>query len=172
MSQNKWWHTEENDTVATSRELWEPLSDRIGGFDLDPAAGCEPTPIADTRYTESDDGLTSEWFGTVWLNPPFSAKETWYKKLVEQYTAGNIDRAIALAQAGTDADWFQEWFSTADYIVFLNGRDYYIQNGVESFASMLGLWNPTPEVVEWCHTKGVVVEPKDDPRQQRFDEIA
>lgn len=60
-----WWQTEENDEVATSPRLWRPLADAMDGFDLDPAAGCEPTPIAEERYTPADDGLASPWFGTV-----------------------------------------------------------------------------------------------------------
>ena len=168
MSKSDWWQTEENDTVATKRELWEPIAKRIGGFDLDPAAGCEPTQIAEERYTVEDDGMLQPWYGTVWLNPPFTDKEGWYKRLVNQYKNGEVDRAVALAQAGTDANWFQEWFSTADCICFLTGRDYFIQSGRENFASMLGVWNPTEELVEWLHTQGSVVEPQSDNKQQKL----
>jgi len=159
MTEHEWWQTEDNDSVATKRELWQPFAKALGGFDLDPAAGCEPTQIAEERYTPEDDGLTSPWFGTVWLNPPFTAKDEWYKRLVKQYWHGDVDRAVAIAQVGTDADWFQDWFSTADVIAFINGRDCYHQNGTENFASMVGLWNPNDEAITVARSLGTVVEP-------------
>ena len=51
-------------------------------FDLDPASpvgGGDCVP-ADTRFTREDDGLSREWFGTVWLNPPFSNATPWARK--------------------------------------------------------------------------------------------
>jgi len=64
------------DSYATKPELWRPLSDALGGFDLDPASGAESEHIAETVYTKDDDGLSHDWPGTVWLNPPFSNKRS------------------------------------------------------------------------------------------------
>jgi hypothetical protein len=161
-----WFDVETNDSVATKRELWQPIADKIGGFDVDPASGAEDTPIAETCYTKEDNGLTKQWPGTVWLNPPFSDKETWFKRLYKQYAHGPTERVVALANAGTDTDWFQEWFSTADLVVFLDGRDWYTEDGTENFASMLGVWNPTEDLETYLQTLGTVVEPKEDSRQQ------
>jgi len=161
-----WWKTEQNDEVATKRKIWQPFADALDGFDLDPAAGCEPTPIADERYTKEDDGLTQPWYGNVWLNPPFGDKEPWYKRLAHQYERGDVDRAVAIGQAGTDANWFQEYFSTADVLVFINGRDCYQQKGTENFASMLGLWNPTDKAKNIARSFGVVTEPVIQPDLQ------
>lgn len=155
----QWWQTEENDEVATKPKLWRPLSRAVDGFDLDPAAGCEPTPIADTRYTPEDDGLTSPWFGTVWLNPPFSEKARWYRRFVDQYMNGDVDRGVVVAPTGTDADWFHDWFATADYIVFLDGRGWFHQDGSENWTTMLGLWNPTPKLMKATDTLGTAVKP-------------
>jgi len=161
-----WWDTKTNDLVATSPDLWRPLSKAIDGFDLDPAAGCEPTPIADERYTESDDGLTSPWFGTVWLNPPFSNKIEWYRRLVAQYRTGNINRAVAIAKVDTSPEWFQRWFSTADVICFLNDRDVYLGHGDNpSFSTMVGVWNPTDRVVSVLSGMGTVARPTVDTPQ-------
>jgi DNA N-6-adenine-methyltransferase (Dam) len=47
--------------------------------DLDPAApvdGGDHVP-ARHRYTRHDDGLARDWFGLVWLNPPFSEATRW-----------------------------------------------------------------------------------------------
>jgi hypothetical protein len=155
-----WWQTEENDDVATKPDLWRPLADAMDGFDLDPAAGCEPTPIADTRYTPDDGGLTSPWFGTVWLNPPFSDKTPWYRKLVDEYWNGDVSAAVALATVDPSADWFHEWFSTADVIVYLDGRDWYLAQGDSpTFSTQVGMWNPTQEAIDTALNLGTGVRP-------------
>lgn len=165
--ENQWWQTEINDSVATKRELWEPLSTAVGGFDLDPAAGCEPTKIATERYTETDNGLQQPWYGTVWLNPPFSEKTRWYKRLVDQYRNGDVSRVVALATVDPSADWFHDWFSTADILCFLDGRDWYLGQGDSpTFSTQVGIWNPTEDAIDWLQENGTVVEPLEDTKQQ------
>lgn len=163
-----WWQTTTNDEVATAPKLWRPAARHMGGFDLDPAAGCEPTPIAEDRYTPEDDGLTSPWYGTVWLNPPFSDKPSWYARLVDQYLNGDVDAAVALAKVDPSSDWFQNWFSTADIILLLDGRNWYLERGSSpSFSTMLGVWNPTDDMRSWAHTMGTVVETIGDDSEQQ-----
>ena len=61
------------------------IFERMGiEFDLDP---CQPINSiewipAKNRYTIEDDGLECEWFGRVWLNPPYG-KQTpdWLSKM-------------------------------------------------------------------------------------------
>jgi hypothetical protein len=159
-TENQWWQTDTNDEVATKPELWRPIANAIGGFDLDPAAGCEPTPIADNRYTPADDGLAQPWHGTVWLNPPFSDKTPWYRRVVSQYEMGNIDRAVVIATVDPSADWFHDWFSQADVIAYLDGRDWYLGSGDSpTFSTQVGVWNPTAEVVDVLQSLGTCVEP-------------
>jgi hypothetical protein len=168
-AENQWWQTEDNDEVATSPDLWRPIKERIGGFDVDPASGCEPTPIAESRFTKEDDGLAQEWEGNVWLNPPFSDKTPWYKKLVSQYESGNVERAVAVAPVDLSCDWFHDWFNRADVICFLDGRDWYVGHGDSpSFSTMLGVWNPTQELESWLHGMGTVVHPSHDGAQSEL----
>jgi hypothetical protein len=152
-----WWQTdEENDEVPTAPELWRPIADAVGGFDLDPAAGCEPSPIADERYTPEDDGLAQPWFGTVWLNPPFSDRTPWYKRLVDQYWNYDVDRAVAVASVDPSAMWFHDWFSTADVICYHKERNLYLQGDSPTFATMVGAWNPTGELLDVFRDMGTV----------------
>jgi len=160
MSDAEWWQTETNDSVATHPRLWRPLSRAVGGFDLDVAAGCEPTPIADDRFTPDDDGLSQQWHGDIFMNPEFSEKGAWFRKLVAEYRAGRIDRAVAVCNTGTDADWFQEYASTADLLCFLNGRGWYLQDGRENFATFVAVWNPNDALRDVLHGLGAVVEPQ------------
>lgn len=87
----------------------------LGGIDLDPASNPEAneTIRAAKIYTEDDDGLSQQWHGRVWLNPPYGRGLTkaFITKLVEEFDASHTHAAIALVNAyGFDADWFQPLF--------------------------------------------------------------
>lgn len=72
----------------TSDDYYTPawVFERMGiEFDLDvcsPPGGIPWIP-AKRYYTQSDDGLTSEWSGRVWMNPPFSGTRPWVERFVE-----------------------------------------------------------------------------------------
>lgn len=59
------------------------ITNALGPFDLDPCAG-EKTEIAKTNWWigRGEDGLSTNWFGFVWCNPPFSQKEVWAQKMI------------------------------------------------------------------------------------------
>jgi len=83
----------------------------LGGIDLDPAS-CEEankTVKATEFFTKDDDGLTKEWGGRVWLNPPYGGDVgKFIDKLVSEMKAGNVDAAVILVNAHcTDTIWFQ-----------------------------------------------------------------
>ena len=61
------------------------ITQALGEFDLDPCAATDmPWYHAATNWTEEDDGLSKEWFGRVWLNPPYGRyTATWMKRLAE-----------------------------------------------------------------------------------------
>jgi len=148
-----------SDTYPTKPELWRPIADAIGGFDIDPAAGCEPEQIATTTYTKEDDGLQQEWNGNVWLNPPFSEKLAFYRKAVNEYQCGNADVIVALSPSDTSTEWFQRWFSQADVLCFLEGRDWYMKGGSPSFNTVVGVFGEcSDELVSILDRKGCVVE--------------
>lgn len=90
----------------------------LGRFDLDPCSPVNrPWPTADHHFTENDNGLTKEWFGRVWCNPPYSDIASWLKKCVYH---GN---AVSLVFARTEtAAFFRYVWSKADSIFFFSGR--------------------------------------------------
>ena len=90
-------------------------------FDLDPCSpGSPPSTVTAKRHlTQAENGLAAEWHGTVWLNPPFSSKREWYKKLVKH---GN---GIALIPARTETHDFQDYMNAAQALLFLKGRIYF-----------------------------------------------
>jgi len=61
--------------IVSSDEYYTPkhIIDALGHFDLDPATPPNPRwRTADVMYTKEDDGLKQDWFGRVFLNPPYS----------------------------------------------------------------------------------------------------
>lgn len=94
----------------------------LGGFDLDPCAPIDrPWNMAKHHFTVEDDGLEKEWFGRVWLNPPFGREATkWIEKLKKH---GN---GIALIPARTETKMFYDHiWGHADKIMFLKGRPHF-----------------------------------------------
>ena len=85
----------------------------LGPFDLDPC-GEMHWPTAKTIYTEK--GLEQEWFGRVWLNPPYSEVGEWLEKL---HLHGN---GVALVFARVDTKWAQKFMPLASQIFFPAGR--------------------------------------------------
>lgn len=93
--------------------------DALGPFDLDPCASTKrPWPTATHHFTEADDGLSQEWFGRCWVNPPYGRHTaTWLERLALH---GN---GTALIFARTDTDtWRKHVWPKASSVLFLYGR--------------------------------------------------
>lgn len=147
------------DEYATKPDLWRPIADALGGFDVDPASGVENESIATTTYTAKDDGLAKTWDGTVWLNPPFSNKVDWYRKAVNEINAGNAKTVVALAPVDTSTQWFQNWFSKASVLCWLEGRAWYVAADSPSFNTVVGVFGEYPsELIGVLESRGVVTK--------------
>lgn len=94
--------------------------DALGGFDLDPCAPVSPLwSTASTMYNKNDDGLSKDWFGRVWLNPPYSRPliDLFVKRMAQH---GN---GIALLYNRCDSKMFQDVvFKKATAMKFLRNR--------------------------------------------------
>lgn len=108
--------------VSKSVEWYTPkwLFDELGiDFDLDPASphDHESHVPAQTKYTIFDDGLSKDWFGRVWMNPPYG-RETgkWMERFAQH---GN---GICLVFSRTDTAWFQDVMKKADATLLVRGR--------------------------------------------------
>lgn len=103
--------------VGTDTWLTPPwILSALGEFDLDPCAH-PANPTAKTRIFPPEDGLSKEWFGRVWLNPPYGRHvRAWLEKLSEH------GQGTALVFARTDTSWFQKVISRASAAAFLEKR--------------------------------------------------
>ena len=94
----------------------------LGPFDLDPCApSVRPWDIARHHISPPADGLTAEWHGRVWLNPPFGAKAAAWLRRMKEHRDG-----IALIPARTETAMFYEsvW-GGGDAVCFLKGRPHF-----------------------------------------------
>lgn len=133
-----------------SDEWYTPkfIFDALGcHFDLDVASPYPNTPgfqhthvPTDTYYCHAS--LKRDWYGFVWMNPPFGGRNAlvpWLDKFMDH---GN---GIALVPDRTSAPWWQNAANRADAICFLNGKVKFIRpdgsvgkspgNGTVLFAS-------------------------------------
>lgn len=132
----------ENDEWYTPSWLFRALGIE---FDLDPCSpGAPPSSVPAKRHlTKADNGLTAEWRGSVWLNPPFSGKRQWYERLVAH---GN---GIALMPARTETHDLQTYMCAADALLFLRGRIYF-ERGHRPGANGRGVTTTPPFGIVLC----------------------
>lgn len=74
---------------------------RLSHIDLDPCAGVDTQIGVDNWAIErGEDGLSREWEGFAFVNPPFSEKEVWIEKAL------NHRNGILLLPERGSAPWF------------------------------------------------------------------
>lgn len=106
-------------TYLTPREILAPL----GAFDLDPCAAPSPRPwpTADRHIELPEDGLSAEWSGRVWCNPPFGREaDAWAERMAAH---GN---GILLLPARTETKtWYRHVWPVAAAVLFVRGRPHF-----------------------------------------------
>ena len=125
MSDNEWY---------TPQKYIEAARQVMGSIDLDPAscALANETVQATSYYTKEQDGLQQEWYGNVWLNPPYgrvqpelkgstrSYQKYFLQTFLEKYHSGEIEQGIALVfGASACTPWFLPFFDFSTCIVRL-----------------------------------------------------
>jgi hypothetical protein len=91
----------------------------LGEFDLDPCSPVNPPfTHAKVNYTVKDNGLKKDWFGRIYMNPPYGkGMESWLEKLK------NHGNGIALIFARTETKtFFNHIWDDADALLFVKGR--------------------------------------------------
>ena len=100
------------------------ILEALGPFDLDPCSPLDrPWDTAAKHYTIEDDGLSYEWEGSVWLNPPYGKQAAiWLERLAKH---GN---GIALVFARTETRmFFDHVWPHATALLFIESRLHFHQ---------------------------------------------
>ena len=91
------------------------IFDRIGiEFDLDvaaPTGGAANVP-AGKYYTKEEDGLVQDWYGVVWMNPPYSNAKPWVEKFIKH------SNGMALLPS-SKSYWFKDLWNLETGISFV-----------------------------------------------------
>jgi hypothetical protein len=89
-------------------------------FDLDPCSpGADVVPWipAKKHLTVFEDGLSTDWEGLAFVNPPYGMDTpAWMRKLAKH------GHGVGLVFSRTDTGWFHESAVFADCICFIKGR--------------------------------------------------
>ena len=99
----------------------------MGGIDLDPASSiiANERVKANKFYTQDDDGLSFDWYGNVWMNPPY-AQPLIFQFISKLIESKEINQAIVLVNNGTETQWGQLLLSNSSAVCFHQSRIRFI----------------------------------------------
>jgi len=111
--------------MSSTTGVWETpqdLFDRLNEywqFDIDVCALPENAKCK-KYFTPEVDGLSQEWRGTCWMNPPYGREiGKWMKKAYE--SSKNGATVVCLVPARTDTAWWHDYAMKGE-IEFIRGR--------------------------------------------------
>ena len=118
MSINTGMLSSKTDMWATPQDFFDDYN-AIYHFDVDVCATSENALCA-KFYSPKDDGLSKEWHGICWMNPPYGREiGKWMKKAYESSLHGAT--VVCLVPARTDTAWWHEYAMKGE-IEFIRGR--------------------------------------------------
>ena len=111
-----------NNERYTPPEIIELVREVLGSIDLDPASCsiANETVKAATFYSADDDGLSKEWTGKIFMNPPYS--KDLIEKFVDKLIDSSFDEAITLTHNCTETNWGSKLLKNATAVAFPIGR--------------------------------------------------
>ena len=135
----------EHQDWATPPAFMEYLLEVFGwNPDLDAAASKENKKAHD-YFCEDQNGLFQEWYGNVWVNPPFgSALPAWVDKAILESDSEQVTSIFMLIPARTDTKWCHKLMKHASIIYFIKGRFEFKRlekEGCAMFPNMLVVFN-------------------------------
>jgi len=135
------WETSgQSDEWYTPKFVFDALGCR---FDLDVAHPLNVGTHVPADLWYANRGLESEWFGFVWMNPPFGGRNSLEPWLDKFFDHGD---GIALTPDRTSAPWFQSAWPRADLVMFTRKIRFLRPDGTEGKSPSNGtaLWAVGP----------------------------
>ena len=106
------------DLWATPQDFFDRYNAQYN-FELDVCASAENAKCQ-RYFTIENDGLSQDWHGVCWMNPPYGREiYNWMKKAYESSLNGAI--VVCLVPARTDTKWWHE-YAMKGHIEFIRGR--------------------------------------------------
>lgn len=103
---------------STPQDLFDKLNEEFH-FTLGPCSTPENRKCG-RYFTEEVDGLTQQWDGVVFMNPPYGREiKYWMKKAYESAQAGAV--VVCLVPSRTDTKWWWDYAMKGE-IRFIKGR--------------------------------------------------
>lgn len=116
----KVYHAKGMDEWGTQLPLFEALMQEFN-FNLDVAANAYNNKCLN-YLTKEMDALTIDWWGRVWMNPPFSLTVPFLVKIIEELKKGHIEMGVALVAARPDTQISHYCSCFAGETRYLRGR--------------------------------------------------
>ena len=140
----------QKDSWATPQDFFDKLNKQFH-FDIDVCASKDNAKCK-KYFTIKDDGLSQEWRGVCWMNPPYGREiSKWIKKAYESSKENNTI-VVCLVPSRTDTKWWHNYVMKSSLIWFIKGRLKF--NGHKNSA-------PFPSaVIIFNGEKGVDTEPR------------
>jgi len=163
MSERKGMGSHQSANMKKDEWLTPPhIIDSFPVFDLDPCApNVQPWKTANKKFSLPINGLNEDWFGRVWLNPPYGLETSkWLDNLSKH---GN---GIALIFARTETKmFFNHVWNKAHSVLFLEGRLYFHHvDGSKAKANagapsvLIAYGKESSSLLKSCKIKGKYIE--------------
>lgn len=106
------------DLWSTPQDFFDKLNAEFS-FELDVCALPENAKCA-KYFTPEQNGLTKEWIGTCWMNPPYGREiVNWMRKAYDSSKHGAT--TVCLVPSRTDTAWWHDYAMNGE-IRFIKGR--------------------------------------------------
>lgn len=119
-------HNSGNNEWYTPKEYIDAARRVMGEIDVDPSSTEQANKVVMTKkfYTKESDGLTKEWKGNVWMNPPYAQPliSLFSAELVKKIKSKEVKQALVLVNNATETKWFQEMVNICNAVCLISGR--------------------------------------------------